>query len=111
MAITAPLKGDESDDVVLGRVQARDEQALALLYSRHASTALALAYRVVGDRETAEEAVQEAFLSVWRGAAVPARPRRRAELAAGDGAEPRQRCASRPRGPPAHDRRRVRPAR
>lgn len=60
----------EDDAALLGRLIARDESALAALYDRHGATAFALALRVVGDRETAEEVVQEGFLSVWRGAAT-----------------------------------------
>lgn len=43
-------------------------QALDALYERHARAAMGLAVRMVGERETAEEVVQEAFLSLWRNA-------------------------------------------
>ena len=42
------------------------EEALSELYDRFASMLLALAMRVVGSREEAEEVVQEALLQVWR---------------------------------------------
>lgn len=58
------------EDVLLIRRLARgDEDALAALYDRHGRVAFALALRVVGDPETAEEVVQEVFLAVWRRAA------------------------------------------
>lgn len=54
------------DASLLARVVQGDEQALAELYDRHGRAAYALACRVTGERETAEEVVQEAFLAVWR---------------------------------------------
>jgi RNA polymerase sigma-70 factor (ECF subfamily) len=40
--------------------------ALEAFYARHASTAYALAWRMVGDGGLAEDVVQEAFLALWR---------------------------------------------
>jgi RNA polymerase sigma-70 factor (ECF subfamily) len=45
-----------------------DEQAFAALYDRHSRAAYSLAYRMMGERQTAEDLVQEVFLKVWRGA-------------------------------------------
>ena len=56
------------DDLILG-VARRDPTALLALYDRHGRVAFALAYRVLGDAQTAEEVVQDAFLLVWRHAA------------------------------------------
>lgn len=50
-------------------VARRDPDAFAVLYDRHGGSAFSLAQRVVGDRATAEEVTQEAFLSVWRNGA------------------------------------------
>ena len=44
-------------------------EALETLYERHSGAALGLAIRMLGERETAEEVVQEAFLALWRHAA------------------------------------------
>jgi RNA polymerase sigma-70 factor (ECF subfamily) len=55
-----------SDEALLAQLQGRDEAALGVLYDRHGRLAFSLAYRIVGDPETAEEVVQEAFLTVWR---------------------------------------------
>ena len=46
-----------------------DEQALASLYDRFGTAAYRLAVRVLRDPALAEDAVQEAFLAVWRQAA------------------------------------------
>ncbi len=52
-----------------------DPAAFEVLYERHHVLAFSLAYRIAGSRERAEEIVQDAFLSVWRGAGTfdPAR--------------------------------------
>lgn len=42
-----------------------DEQALSELYGRHAPMLLALARRILGTTEDAEEALQEAFVQAW----------------------------------------------
>jgi len=47
-------------------LQKRDLGAFETLYDRHHRIALALAYRVVGDFEAAEDIVQETFLAAWR---------------------------------------------
>jgi len=57
-------------DLVLMRSMARGERsALSSLYERHGGLALTLAMRMLGDVDTAEEVVQDAFVAVWRRAA------------------------------------------
>ena len=59
-----------SDDTfALARAAAGDTAALAVLHRRHAAVARALAFRVLRDRDLAEDAVQEAFLDLWKTAA------------------------------------------
>jgi RNA polymerase sigma-70 factor (ECF subfamily) len=41
-------------------------RAFELIYDRHGGAAFSLAYRIVGDRQAAEDVAQEAFLSIWR---------------------------------------------
>ena len=60
---------DLSDaELVAAIASGRDQQALALLYDRHGAHAFSLALRVVRDSVLAEEAVQDAFLALWKGA-------------------------------------------
>ena len=47
-------------------VQRKDAAAFELVYDRHGGAAYSLAYRIVGDRASAEDVTQEAFLSLWR---------------------------------------------
>ena len=45
-----------------------DARAFAALYDRHSRAAYSLAYKMMGQRQAAEDLVQEAFLQVWRAA-------------------------------------------
>ena len=54
-----------ADIALLGRVTARDQQALAELYDRHSRLLFTLIVRIVRDRAESEEALQEVFLAVW----------------------------------------------
>ena len=55
-----------TDEALMHAIQSKDLGALEEMYDRHHRTALAVAYRVLGDRSLAEDVVQEAFLAVWR---------------------------------------------
>lgn len=57
-----------TDAELIARVARRDKQALEALYDRYSPLVLGLAMKIVGERGTAEEIVQEAFWRVWRGA-------------------------------------------
>jgi DNA-directed RNA polymerase specialized sigma24 family protein len=57
----------ESDGALMRRVQANDPGALEELYERHAARALREALAICHDPDRAEDAVQEAFVGVWRG--------------------------------------------
>jgi RNA polymerase sigma factor (sigma-70 family) len=57
-----------SDEAVVGLVAASDEQALGELYDRFGRVAYGLALRIVRDDALAQDAVQEAFLTIWRNA-------------------------------------------
>jgi RNA polymerase sigma-70 factor (ECF subfamily) len=56
------------DDVLMTSLAARDLTALAALYDRYGRLGYALAYRILGEAEGAEDVVHDAFLLAWRGA-------------------------------------------
>jgi RNA polymerase sigma-70 factor (ECF subfamily) len=58
-----PLLADEDLISLAG-----DGQAFALLYDRHGRAAYSLAYRMLGERQAAEDLAQDAFIKVWRSA-------------------------------------------
>jgi RNA polymerase sigma-70 factor, ECF subfamily len=60
---------DRTDEALLAQVAHGEESALAELYERFGRVAYGLALRILRDDRLAEDAVQEAFLTVWRQAA------------------------------------------
>jgi RNA polymerase sigma-70 factor (ECF subfamily) len=64
-----------TDEELLAAIAGGDEPALAELYDRLGGVGYRLAYRVLRDPALAQDAVQDAFLGVWRTAAAfdPAR--------------------------------------
>lgn len=67
---TQPLpRADDggSDAALAAGLDARDPAALAAFYDRYAGFALAVALRILRDRQEAEEAVQDAFWQIWSG--------------------------------------------
>lgn len=58
-----------ADEDLMSLTSNGDAGAFAALYDRHSRAAYSLAYRMMGERQGAEDLVQEAFLSVWRAAA------------------------------------------
>ena len=59
------LLADEDLIALVGKGHAG---AFAVLYDRHARAAYSLAYRMMGEKQAAEDLVQDALLKVWRGA-------------------------------------------
>lgn len=56
----------ETDAQLARNIRAGSADALGELYDRHAAAALAVALRVLGSREEAEDVVHDAFVAVWR---------------------------------------------
>ena len=65
MSSEAPQRTDEA---LVEAVARADEDALGELYDRFGKVAYGLAYKILQDAALAEDAVQEAFLQIWRGA-------------------------------------------
>jgi RNA polymerase sigma factor (sigma-70 family) len=58
-----------TDEAILASVARGDDTALAELYDRFGTPAYRLAVRILRDPALAQDAVQDAFLTVWRTAA------------------------------------------
>jgi RNA polymerase sigma-70 factor (ECF subfamily) len=56
---------DSDDADLMQRILAHQEDALRILYQRHAATLFALALRVVGDRTDAEQILIDVFWEIW----------------------------------------------
>ena len=57
-----------ADEDLISLVGQGDADAFAVLYDRHSRAAYSLAYRMMGERQAAEDLAQDAFLKVWRSA-------------------------------------------
>ncbi|MDP9376424.1 MAG: sigma-70 family RNA polymerase sigma factor [Actinomycetota bacterium] len=55
-----------ADEELMHLVRGGDARAFEVIYERHSGAAFSLAYRIMGTRPGAEEALQEAFVSIWR---------------------------------------------
>lgn len=61
---------ETSDETLAGQVARGDSAALEALYDRHASMVLGLLFKVIGDRASAEDVLQETFWRVWKNASA-----------------------------------------
>ena len=57
-----------ADEDLISFVGQGDAEAFTTLYDRYGRAAFSLAYRVIGERQAAEDLVQDAFLKLWRSA-------------------------------------------
>jgi RNA polymerase sigma-70 factor, ECF subfamily len=54
-----------ADEKLISFVGQGDAEAFTTLYDRHSHAAFSLAYRVMGERQAAEDVAQDAFLKLW----------------------------------------------
>jgi RNA polymerase sigma factor (sigma-70 family) len=54
------------DELLAQRIRSGDRIALGEVYDRHASAAMAVALRIVADREGAEDLVHDTFVAIWQ---------------------------------------------
>ena len=64
MTDSARLRDD--DGLLAERIRSGDRIALGEVYDRHASAAMAVALRVVANREQAEDLVHDTFVAIWQ---------------------------------------------
>lgn len=57
---------DLSDEFLIDLIVQREEAALGELYDRYAALVYAIALRITGDRQTAEEVMQDVFQNIWQ---------------------------------------------
>src|SRR5215217_353018 len=73
-AVSAVVRGRRrqhlllADENLISFVGQGDAEAFTTLYDRHSHAAFSLAYRVMGERQAAEDLAQDAFLKLWRSA-------------------------------------------
>jgi hypothetical protein len=87
-----------ADEDLISLLVEGDARAFATLYDRHGRAAYSLAYRMMGEKQAAEDLVQDALLKVWR--ELPHGAGQRADVDTLDSAQPRNRPAALAREPP-----------
>src|SRR5438128_9154517 len=67
---TARAPGEKSDDRLLSLVARGDREAFGTIWDRYGAAIYSLCLRRLSDAGAAEDATQEAFISVWRRAST-----------------------------------------
>jgi RNA polymerase sigma-70 factor (ECF subfamily) len=68
--VTQPPADAPDDQALVARIAMGDEAAFAEAYDRHAGLLFGSTVRFLGDRDAAAEVTQDAFLALWRRAAL-----------------------------------------
>lgn len=63
---TAPIPDETPDADIMAAMAAGDPAAMETLYDRYSRPVYSFAYRMLGDRDHAEDLMQEVFLRAWR---------------------------------------------
>ncbi len=63
-----PMAQNEDADLLKAIAEERNHQAFEDLFARYEKKAFGLAYHLTGDREAAQDVVQEALVAVWKNA-------------------------------------------
>ena len=64
-----PANLEPSDEELMARIQAGEDQALAILYRRHTALLRTVVSRILNNDSDVDDQLQEVFLEVWRQAA------------------------------------------
>lgn len=65
---SAPARAQETDALLVGRIQAEDEGALSTLYDRWVDQVYSIAVHILGGSDEADDVVERTFSQVWRDA-------------------------------------------
>ncbi|MEQ1861502.1 MAG: sigma-70 family RNA polymerase sigma factor [Chthoniobacteraceae bacterium] len=61
--------GEPTDEVLMARIQAQDDQAIAILYRRHTALLRTVVGRILNNDCDVDDQLQDVFVEVWRQAA------------------------------------------
>ena len=66
---SAAARAQEIDALLVGRIQAADEDALSTLYDRWVNQVYSIAVHILGGSDEADDVVERTFSQIWRDAA------------------------------------------
>ncbi|MFK7924621.1 MAG: RNA polymerase sigma factor [Bacteroidia bacterium] len=64
MSATIP----HTDQLIIAHLAAKDQEAIRMIYQQYAPTLLGVLLRILGEKDLAEDALQEALIKVWKNA-------------------------------------------
>jgi RNA polymerase sigma-70 factor, ECF subfamily len=65
----SPYYQHMDDQTLIEKIRQRDQEAMVTLHARYANLIYSIAFRVLNDGLSAEEATQDAFMKAWQNAA------------------------------------------